>query len=162
MMFPSPVLALAESILASAREKKLRIVTAESCTGGLIVACLTAIPGSSDVIDRGFVTYSNEAKTEALGVSQAMIQKRGAVSDEVARAMAEGALSRARAQVAVSCTGIAGPGGGSAEKPVGLVYVAVTRSGRTEVKEFRFGDIGRDGVRRKTVEEALKLLLAML
>ena len=162
MIFPSPLLALAQSVLDAAREKKLHIVTAESCTGGLIAACLTALPGSSDVVERGFVTYSNEAKTEALGVSASTIQKRGAVSEDVARAMAEGALARARAQVAVSCTGIAGPGGGSADKPVGLVYIAATRAGRTQVQEHRFGDIGRDGVRMKTVDGALKLLRDVL
>ena len=162
MIFPSPMLTLAQTVLDAAREKRLHIVTAESCTGGLIAACLTAIAGSSDVVERGFVTYSNEAKTEALGVSAATIQKKGAVSDDVARAMAEGALARARAQVAVSCTGIAGPGGGSVEKPIGLVYIAAARGGRAQVQEHRFGDIGRDGVRMKTVDAALKLLRDVL
>src|SRR6185295_7840382 len=108
-------------VLLTCRMKKLKVVTAESCTGGLIAAALTAIAGSSDVVDRGFVTYSNEAKREMIGVPWDAILGHGAVSEPVARAMAAGALSRSDADIAVSVTGVAGPGGGSAEKPVGLV-----------------------------------------
>jgi len=160
-MFSAPLLKQAEEILASARAKGLRLVTAESCTGGLIAALLTEIPGSSDVVERGFVTYSNEAKTDLLGVPAALIETHGAVSGQVARAMAEGALKHALAQISVAVTGIAGPGGGSPEKPVGLVYIATAKlNGDTEEREFRFGDLGRDRVRLASVAEALNLLQA--
>ena len=139
-----------------------RIVTAESCTGGLIAGLLTEIPGSSDVVERGFVTYSNEAKQEALGVPAALLRKYGAVSDHVARAMADGALRHARAQLAIAVTGIAGPGGGSAEKPVGLVYIALANGHDISSREYRFGDIGRGQVRLATVREAIRLLRAAL
>src|SRR3982751_3041231 len=121
--------ALARSLLDLCRSRKLTIATAESCTGGLVAAALTAIPGSSDVVDRGFVTYSNAAKTEMLGVPADLIATHGAVSEPVARAMAEGALSRSNADVAVAITGIAGPDGGSDAKPVGLVHLAAARNG---------------------------------
>jgi nicotinamide-nucleotide amidase len=123
-MFEAALLDQARALLDAARAKHIRIVTAESCTGGLIAGLLTEIPGSSDVVERGFVTYSNEAKEDALGVPAALLRKYGAVSDQVARAMADGALRHARAQLAIAVTGIAGPGGGSVEKPVGLVYIA--------------------------------------
>ena len=162
-MFPKTVLTLAKAVLVEAAEAKLMLATAESCTGGLIAAALTEIPGSSEAVERGFVVYSNRAKTEMLGVSQALIGAHGAVSEDVARAMAEGALQHADADVAVSCTGIAGPGGGSADKPVGLVHLAAARRGQTTLhEECRFGDIGRDSVRLKTVEAALKLLMQIL
>jgi len=120
---------------------------------------LTEIPGSSDVVERGFVTYSNEAKAEALGVPAVLLGKHGAVSREVAQAMAEGALSHSQAQWAIAVTGVAGPGGGSAEKPVGLVYIALAGDGRaTESYEYRFGDVGRAQVRLASVRESLKLL----
>ncbi|MGJ3264923.1 MAG: CinA family protein [Salinarimonas sp.] len=139
------------------------IVTAESCTGGLIAALLTDIPGSSRAVERGFVTYSNEAKTECLGVPAEVIAARGAVSEETARAMAEGALAASRADVAVSVTGIAGPGGGSAEKPVGLVHLACARrGGGTRHLEMRYGDLGRSMVRLRTVADALGMLEAAL
>ena len=158
-MFPDALLNQARDLLAMAREKRLRIVTAESCTGGLIAGLLTEIPGSSDVVERGFVTYSNEAKEELLGVSRALLEAHGAVSEPVARAMAEGALKHARAERSIAVTGIAGPGGGSDQKPVGLVYIAVARpEGDIMVREYRFGDIGRDKVRLATVEKALRLL----
>jgi nicotinamide-nucleotide amidase len=159
---------LAEKVLQKARGLGLKIATAESCTGGLVAAALTSIAGSSDVFERGFVTYSNEAKAEMLGVEQALIEARGAVSAEVAVAMAAGALRYSRAQISVAITGIAGPGGGSAEKPVGLVHFAAAKlSGRdgdrvefaTIHSEERFGDIGRAEVRTKSVETALRLLL---
>jgi nicotinamide-nucleotide amidase len=149
----------AARLLEACRKAGVRIATAESCTGGLIAALLTEIAGSSDVVERGFVTYSNEAKIEALGVPPDLIAAHGAVSEPVARAMAEGALAHSRADIAVSVTGVAGPGGGSAAKPVGLVHLAAARKGRTTLyQECRFGDIGRDGVRLKSVEAALALL----
>jgi nicotinamide-nucleotide amidase len=157
-MFAAALLDQARDLLEAARAKNIRIVTAESCTGGLIAALLTEIPGSSDVVERGFVTYSNEAKEETLGVPAALLRKYGAVSDHIARAMADGALRHARAQLAIAITGIAGPGGGSAEKPVGLVYIALASSDGITSHEFRLGDIGRAQVRLATVQEALKLL----
>ncbi|MGC9954476.1 MAG: CinA family protein [Rhizomicrobium sp.] len=161
-MFSPPLLSLAKMVLDTAREKKLRIATAESCTGGLIAGLLTEIPGSSDVLERGFVTYSNEAKEELLGVPRVLIADQGAVSEAVARAMAEGAVANSSAQLAVAVTGIAGPGGGTKLKPVGLVHMAVCRKGGSTVhEERRFGDIGRTLVRLKTVEAALELLLRL-
>ena len=142
---------------------ELTIATAESCTGGLIAATLTDVPGSSRVVDRGFVTYSNEAKTEMLGVDAGLIDKLGAVSKEVTLAMAEGAISRSDADLAVAVTGIAGPDGGSAEKPVGLVYIAaLRRGGEPAHREFRFGNIGRSEVRLATVREALGLVTGLI
>jgi nicotinamide-nucleotide amidase len=162
-MFPPRLTELAAVVLNEAKSKGLRIATAESCTGGLIAGLLTEIPGSSDVVDRGFVTYSNEAKADLLGIPIALIQENGAVSEPVARAMAEGAVQHSLAQLAVSVTGIAGPGGGSADKPVGLVHLAVTqKGGPTLHEEHRFGDVGRGIVRLKTVEAALRLLLKLL
>ena len=140
-------------------ERGLKIVTAESCTGGLVAGCLTATAGSSAVVERGFVTYSNEAKIELLSVPPELIASVGAVSAETAAAMAHGALSHSRADIAVSVTGIAGPGGGSADKPVGLVHFAcAARNERPNLIEKRFGDIGRALVRQKSVEVALDLL----
>jgi nicotinamide-nucleotide amidase len=162
-MFSPAVLSFAKTLLDEARSRGLHIATAESCTGGLIVGALTAIAGSSDVVDRGFVTYSNQAKSELLGVAPELIGEFGAVSEEVARAMAESALEHSGAQLAVSCTGIAGPGGATAGKPVGLVHIAAARQGQTTLHvECHFGDIGRDSVRMRSVEEALKLLLQIL
>ena len=158
-MFSDALLIQARALLEKARVQQIRIVAAESCTGGLIAGLLTEIPGSSDVVERGFVTYSNEAKEELLGVSRQTLETSGAVSEPVARAMARGALKHAHAERSIAVTGIAGPGGGSAEKPVGLVYVAVARpEGDVVVREYRFGDIGRDKVRLATVEKALRLL----
>ena len=157
-MFPPALLALAEDVLDAARKAGVKIATAESCTGGLIAGLLTEIPGSSDVMDRGFVTYSNAAKETMLGVPRALIDAQGAVSEAVARAMAEGAVKNSEARIAVAVTGIAGPSGGTAEKPVGLVHVAV--AGReTLAREFRFSQIGRRAVRMRSVEEALKLFM---
>jgi len=151
----------AEEIVRLYSERGLKIVTAESCTGGLVAGCLTAVAGSSAVVERGFVTYSNEAKSELLGVPAELIAGVGAVSAEIAAAMACGALAHSHAQIAISVTGIAGPGGGSAEKPIGLVHFACTvRNGRPDVVEKRFGDIGRAMVRQKSVEVALDLLEA--
>src|SRR5689334_9292094 len=152
-MFPAPLLLLARTVLAQAREKGLRIATAESCTGGLIAGLLTEIPGSSDVLDRGFVVYSNDAKSDLLGIPAKLIDEHGAVSEAVARAMAEGAVANSNAEVAVAVTGIAGPGGGTALKPVGLVHIAAAREGGAILQEaHRFGDIGRGEIRLKSVE----------
>ena len=162
-MFPAALLSEARDLLAAARRANAHIVTAESCTGGLIAALLTEIPGSSDVVERGFVTYSNEAKQELLGVPEKLLWTHGAVSEPVCRAMAEGALRHARAEFSVAVTGIAGPGGGSPEKPVGLVYIgAANLAGHVIVQEHRFGDIGRDRVRLSTVEKAIELLRGCL
>ncbi len=137
----------------------LKIATAESCTGGLVSALLTEIPGSSAVVERGFVTYSNAAKHELLGVPAATLAAYGAVSEETARAMAVGALGASNAQVAVSVTGIAGPDGGTPEKPVGLVLFARAGPGHAIVaRERRFGDLGRSGIRMASVDAALELL----
>ena len=158
-IFPAELYDEASALLDELQRHALLVVTAESCTGGLIAALLTEVPGSSGMVERGFVTYSNAAKTELLGVSGDMIARHGAVSEEVARAMADGALSRTPAHVALSVTGIAGPDGGTAEKPVGLVYLGVAAKGEeTQVRECRFGDIGRKAVRLATVREALDLL----
>jgi nicotinamide-nucleotide amidase len=158
-MFPDAMRHEAAQLLDAFRARGLRLATAESCTGGLIAALLTEIPGSSDVFERGFVTYSNAAKQENLGVSKVLIDQHGAISEAVARAMAEGAVKHSHADVAVSVTGIAGPGGGSAAKPIGLVHLAATRrSGATLHQECRFGALGRSEVRIKCVEAALSLL----
>ena len=163
MMFPQSTLNFAKTLIDHARSQGFRVATAESCTGGLIAGALTAIPGSSDVVERGFIVYSNQAKTDLLDVPQALIEEHGAVSEEVARAMAEGAVTRSGVELAVSCTGIAGPGGGTADKPVGLVHIAAARAGQTTLHlECRFGDIGRNNVRLRSVEEALKLVLQIL
>ena len=152
----------AMAVLDACRARGLKIATAESCTGGLVVGALTEIAGSSDVVDRGFVTYSNEAKQKMLGVPAATIEKHGAVSRETAEAMARGALGNADADIAVSITGIAGPGGDSNDKPVGLVhFAAATRNGALTHKEMRYGDIGRAQVRRLSVLQALAMLKAM-
>lgn len=161
-MFGEAQLAAARTLLGAARAKSLKIVTAESCTGGLIAALLTEIPGSSDVVERGFVTYSNDAKTELLGVPAALIAAEGAVSKAVAEKMALGALENSRADLAVAVTGVAGPGGGTANKPVGLVHIAVADKSGVRHREHRFGDIGRGGVRLKTVEAALEMLTGLL
>ncbi len=162
-MFAAALLSEARALLDAARGQRLHIATAESCTGGLIAALLTEIPGSSDVVERGFVTYSNEAKTELLDVPAALLRAHGAVSEQVARAMAKGALAHSRADLAVAVTGIAGPGGGSDEKPVGLVHLATARrGGDVAAKECRFGDVGREQVRLQTVAEALRMLRTAL
>jgi nicotinamide-nucleotide amidase len=152
----------AEALLVFCRERGLLLATAESSTGGLVAGALTDVPGSSDVVDRGFVVYSNEAKRELLGVPAQLIEAHGAVSEPVVRAMAEGALSRSRADITVGVTGVAGPGGGSVEKPAGLMHFAASRRGFATLHvERRFGDIGRAEVRRRSVLEALDLLKRM-
>lgn len=150
---------LARTVLRHFRSRGWKLATAESCTGGLIAAAITDIAGSSDVFDRGFVTYSNDAKREMIGVKAETLAVHGAVSRETAIEMAIGAITASRADVAVSVTGIAGPGGGSAEKPVGLVHLAIAMHGGVmHHHEFRFGDIGRSQVRSATVRSALSLL----
>lgn len=159
-LFPPELFDEAKKLLAELQRHALLIATAESCTGGLLAGLLTEVPGASGMVERGFVTYSNAAKTELLGVDAALIERYGAVSEEVARAMAEGALDKTPAHVAVSVTGIAGPDGGSPERPVGLVYLAVASKGQaTRTRECRFGDIGRRDIRLKSVREAISLVL---
>jgi len=154
--------ALAERVLAACRARGWMLATAESCTGGLVAGALTEIAGSSDVVERGFVTYSNAAKMELIGVPAATLDAHGAVSRQTAEAMAQGALARAPVALAVAITGIAGPGGGSAEKPVGLVhFAAAAKDGRLIHREKRYGDIGRSPVRRASVIEALTMLLEL-
>jgi nicotinamide-nucleotide amidase len=149
----------ATALLDEMRKRGLKLATAESCTGGLVAGLLTEIAGSSDVVERGFVTYSNAAKHELLGVPDAVLAQYGAVSEPVARAMAEGALAHSAVDVAVAVTGVAGPGGGTAAKPVGLVYLAAVRRGGAVLhRECRFGDIGRSEVRLASVREALQLV----
>ena len=153
--------ALAAQVLRACAARGWMLATAESCTGGMVAAALTDIPGSSTVVERGFVTYSNDAKTECLGVPTALIGTHGTVSEPVARAMAEGALEHSRAGLAVSVTGIAGPGGGSPEKPEGLVHFACARHGSaTAHARVEFGALGRDRVRAASVRQALEMLLA--
>ncbi|MCF8470431.1 MAG: CinA family protein [Parvibaculum sp.] len=162
-LFPRRLVHLAELTLADARAQKLKLVTAESCTGGLIAGLLTEIAGSSDVVERGFVVYSNEAKREMLDVPGDLIADSGAVSEPVARAMAEGALKNSRAHVSISVTGIAGPGGGTPMKPVGLVHFGAARHGRSIIHDVqRFGDIGREEIRIKSIEVALTLARRMM
>lgn len=158
-MVPQETLDAARTLLAAMQARNLTLATAESCTGGLIAAALTAIPGSSAVVTRGYVTYSNDAKQQELGVPAEMLATVGAVSEETARAMAEGALRRAGVDLAVSCTGIAGPGGATPTKPVGLVFIGLARKGApTSVQRHVFpGD--RDAVRAATVAEALALAM---
>ncbi len=159
---PTDLLDLAKDVLVTAKAVDKRIVTAESCTGGLISGCLTAIPGSSSVFEGGFVTYSDEAKVSFLGVPRDAISAHGAVSDIVASAMAEGALAQCRADIAISITGIAGPEGGTKAKPVGLVYMALAQTGRDAlVKRYVFAGTRTD-VRRAAVGAALELLLDAL
>ena len=149
----------AEKLLEIYRKKKLKIVTAESCTGGIISAALTDVPGSSDVFERGFVTYSNQSKTDMLGVPKALIKKHGAVSKEVAEAMARGALSHSKADIAIAVTGIAGPTGGTKKKPVGLVYIATASRHYKDVVVVRNIFKGkRSAVRTKSADKSLAIL----
>ncbi|MER8388229.1 CinA family protein [Mesorhizobium sp. M0166] len=154
---------LADALLQACQQRGIMLVTAESCTGGMIIAALTDIAGSSAVVDRGFITYSNQAKTEMLGVSAATLEAHGAVSRETVVEMAAGALAHSPAGLALAVTGIAGPDGGSAEKPVGLVWFGVAVAGRPVVSECElFADKGRDFIRRETVRHALELGLRAL
>jgi nicotinamide-nucleotide amidase len=157
------IIAQAAALLDACLQRELKLAVAESCTGGLLAATFTAVPGSSDVFDRGFVTYSDDAKSDMLGVSPALIDRHGAVSEEVARAMVDGALDRSQADLAVSITGIAGPDGGSTEKPVGLVHFAARRrDGEMVHEQILFGDAGRGEIRRLSVARALTLLASLL
>ena len=158
-MIDADIQALATQVLGACRARGWTVATAESCTGGLVAGALTEIAGSSDVVDRGFVTYSNAAKMATLGVPESTLAAVGAVSRETAEAMAKGALERAGVSLTVAITGVAGPGGGSVEKPVGLVhFAAAAKDGRLIHREKRFSDIGRSEVRRLSVIEALRML----
>lgn len=157
-MFDLDIRSLAAELLNIGRERGITVATVESCTGGLVAGALTAISGSSSMVLGGLVTYSNEAKTALAGVSAALIMEHGAVSEPVARAMAEGGRARLGAKLAVSITGVAGPDGGSEAKPVGLVHFACATGDGTLHRERRFGAVGRDEVRRLSVLEALDLL----
>jgi nicotinamide-nucleotide amidase len=159
----SDIMKQAAQMLDRARERGELIATAESCTGGLLSATLTAIPKCSDVFERGFVTYSNAAKSEMLGVPAWLIEKHGAVSEDVARAMAGGALTQSNATLAISITGIAGPDGGTEEKPVGLVHFAAGRADAPMRHErVEFGDLGRAEIRRRSVAKAIEMLRSLL
>ena len=158
-MFPPDILQSASRVIEALRTKSRKITTVESCTGGLVAAAITSVAGSSDVFEYGFVTYADTAKADMIGIDAALIKRHGAVSVEVAQAMAEGALATAAADLALSITGIAGPGGGSPAKPVGLVFVGcAVRGAATLVQRYEFGDIGRDEVRLASVRASLKLL----
>ncbi|MGD9980685.1 MAG: CinA family protein [Hyphomonadaceae bacterium] len=153
----------ASGLLDAAKSEGLKIATAESCTGGLIAASLAAVPGASAALERGFITYSNEAKMELLGVPADLLKQHGAVSKPVALAMVEGALAHSPADIAVAVTGIAGPDGGTAEKPVGLVHIAAARRGGKRLhEEKRFGDIGRHEIQAETVAAALDLMKQLI
>ena len=157
-MFDTQLLHDAAELLELCRRADVRLATAESCTGGLIAGCLTEIAGSSDVVDRGFVTYSNEAKTEMLGVPAMLISLNGAVSEPVARAMAEGALARSNADITIAVTGVAGPGGGSADKPVGLVHFGCAGRGRRTFHHREVFPGDRAAVRDATVQTAMSII----
>ncbi len=162
-VFSLELVTTANDILNSLRARGLKLVTAESCTGGTIAGVVTEIAGSSEVFDRGYVTYSNLAKIEMLGVEKTLLDAHGAVSSEVAEAMARGAITASGVDVSVAVTGIAGPGGGSDDKPVGLVYLAAaTRDGRLISERQDFADIGRGNVREETVKAALALVLRIV
>jgi nicotinamide-nucleotide amidase len=162
VIFPENIVMRATVLLTMARRKNLKIVTAESCTGGLIAGLFTEGEGSSEVFERGFVTYSNAAKQDQLDVPQELLAAHGAVSAQVACAMAQGALKHSKADMAVAVTGIAGPGGGSDEKPVGLVHIAALRGDKLIHRECRFGNIGRSPVRLASVEAALEMLQSLV
>ena len=163
LLIDRQIVTKAASLLEAARERGDLLATAESCTGGLIAATLTAIPGASDVFERGFVTYSNTSKSELLGVPAWLIERHGSVSEDVARAMVGGALTHSRATLAVAITGIAGPGGGTPDKPVGLVHLAAARRDAPVLHhQLLLGDIGRNEIRRESVVQALALLTSLL
>jgi nicotinamide-nucleotide amidase len=162
-MIDEDLRAAARHVLDLARGRGFKIGTAESCTGGLAAAVLTDIPGSSDVFERGFITYSNSAKQELLGVPASILALNGAVSREVALAMAMGVLERSPAHLSAAVTGVAGPMGGLPEKPVGLVHLAAARrGGRTLHRERRFGEVGRQEIRRRSVLEVLAMLKQLI
>lgn len=161
-LFAEGILKQAEAVIRQYTAHGRQIATAESCTGGMIAGALTEISGSSAVVDRGFITYSNEAKMDLLGVMPATLERFGAVSRETALQMVRGALFRSRADAAVAVTGIAGPGGGSDDKPVGLVHLAAMRRDGTLLhRQMRYGDLGRDGIRAATIRTALDMLMEL-
>lgn len=160
-MFSVNLIQMAEALIAKCRAERWRITTAESCTGGLVSSLLTSIPGASDVFDMGFVTYSNAAKSKLISVPEILLATHGAVSAEVAEAMAEGALATAHANLALAITGIAGPGGGSAEKPVGLVYIACAKDDMTICEPHHFAG-NRESIRLNACEKALEMALPIL
>ncbi|WP_281374594.1 CinA family protein [Aureimonas mangrovi] len=162
MTDPQTLADTATRIVARSAESGLMVATAESCTGGLVAGFLTDVPGSSAALERGFVTYSNAAKADLLRIDPALIDREGAVSEAVARAMASGALAHSRAAIAVSVTGVAGPGGGSAAKPVGLVHFGAARGDRILHRETRFGDIGRREIRLASVAVAFELIETLM
>ena len=158
-ILPAELIAAAQRVVDANKAIGRHISVAESCTGGLVAAALTEIPGSSEIFESGFVTYSNDAKIQMLGVHTATLETHGAVSRQTAIEMVRGALSHSKADMAVAVTGVAGPGGGSDEKPVGLVHLAAaSRNGTVHHREMRYGDIGRDAVRMATVRTALHML----
>ena len=163
LLIDRQIVTKAASLLEAARERGDLLATAESCTGGLLAATFTAIPGASDVFERGFVTYSNTSKSELLGVPAWLIERHGSVSEDVARAMVGGALTHSCATLAVAITGIAGPGGGTPDKPVGLVHLAAARRDAPVLHhQLLLGDIGRNEIRRESVVQALALLDSLL
>lgn len=159
MKLPNDIASLAAETIAALKAKGITVSTAESCTGGLIAGALTSISGSSDVVYGGFVTYANEAKISIIGVPYALLKQHGAVSKEVAVAMAEGAMGTAGTHIAIAVTGIAGPLGGTADKPVGLVHFALASDDETAHQKKVFANLDRDGVRHATVVQALRMLL---
>ena len=161
-MFPTNTIELAKQVIKALAARQFMIVTAESCTGGLIAGCLTEISGASAVVHGGLVTYANGAKMAMLGVPEEMLAQYGAVSEQVAKAMATGAVNASGADISIAVTGIAGPGGGTPDKPVGLVHVACATRDKTRHAECRFGDNGREAVRLATIEAALKLVLEVI
>jgi nicotinamide-nucleotide amidase len=162
MNFPEASIELARRVLGACERRGWHLATAESCTGGLIIGCLTEIPGSSSVVVRGYVTYDNRAKTEVLGVPTSLFERVGAVSEEVGRAMAEGALARAGVDLAIAVTGIAGPGGATPTKPVGLVHLAVARDGAPTLHTHAVFPGDRAAIRLASVDAALELALRAL
>lgn len=162
-MFPDDLIEKTRDFIDQARRNHVTVATAESCTGGMIAGCLTEVPGASAVLERGFIVYSNAAKHELLGVPEALINEHGAVSEPVARALAEGVLEKSPATLSVAVTGIAGPDGGSKLKPVGLVHIAAARRGQPTLHEKHlFGNIGRANIRLATIRAALKLMTSLI
>ena len=161
-MFSSKLIDLAEEVISACKNNSLQLATAESCTGGLIAGCLTSISGASDVLQYGYVTYTNQAKINLLGVSAGVLSEHGAVSELVSRTMADGAIRSGDANIAVSVTGIAGPGGGSDKKPVGLVHIAVARIDYETLHERHLFEGDRKAIRLQTIAAALQLLLSQI
>jgi nicotinamide-nucleotide amidase len=161
-MFSSKLIDLAQDVISTCQNNNLQLATAESCTGGLIAGCLTAVSGASDVLHYGYVTYTNQAKINILGVSASILREHGAVSELVSRTMADGALKSGDANIAVSVTGIAGPSGGSDKKPVGLVHIAVARTDYETLHERHLFEGDRQAIRQQTIAAALELLLSQV